>query len=120
MYLVLRWFINALALLGVAYLVPGVEVASFYVALVVALILGFVNTVIRPILFILTLPITLLTIGLFSFVLNAFLFWFVASFIDGFNVNSPLAAFLGPIVLSIFSWLGSRFLKGITKKDKED
>jgi len=85
-YLIFRWVINAIALLLVAYLVPGFVVASFYNALIAALVLGLVNALIRPLLFILTLPITILTLGLFTFVINALMIWFVSTVVDGFDV----------------------------------
>ena len=83
--LLARWIVNAAALLLVAYLYPGVQVTSFFAALVAALALGLVNAVIRPVLVILTLPVTLLTLGLFLFVINALLFWLVAEVIRGFR-----------------------------------
>src|SRR5438067_3683928 len=79
--LLIVWLINALALLALPYLVPSVQVDSIYTALVAALLLGFVNTLIRPLLVLLTLPATVLTLGLFIFVINGLLFWFVASFV---------------------------------------
>ena len=91
MKLLLVWLINAVALMAVAYLLPGIEVSSFIVALVAALVLGLVNAVIRPLLILLTLPATLLTLGLFIFVINGLLFWFVGSFITGFVVYVALA-----------------------------
>jgi len=103
--LLLVWLINTVALLGVAYLVPGVSVASFAAALVAALVLGLVNAVIRPILILLTLPATILTLGLFIFVINGLLFWFVGSFIQGFVVAGFWWGVLGAIVYSIISWL---------------
>src|SRR5205085_10007936 len=84
--LLLAWLIHTVALIAVAYLVPGVTVASFATALVAALVLGLVNTVIRPILILLTLPATILTLGLFIFVINGLLFWLVGSFIQAFVV----------------------------------
>ncbi|HZE61010.1 MAG TPA: phage holin family protein [Burkholderiales bacterium] len=105
MKLLLVWLINTVALLGVAYLVPGVSVASFAAALVAALVLGLVNAVIRPILILLTLPATILTLGLFIFVINGLLFWFVGSFIQGFVVAGFWWGVLGAIVYSIISWL---------------
>ncbi|MBV9191012.1 MAG: phage holin family protein [Betaproteobacteria bacterium] len=98
------WLINTIALLAVAYIVPGVNVASFASALVAALVLGLVNAVIRPILILLTLPATILTLGLFIFVINGLLFWFVGSFIQGFVVAGFWWGVLGAIVYSIFSW----------------
>src|SRR5439155_21233784 len=85
--LLVVWLINALALLALPYLVPSVQVDSFYTALVAALLLGLVNTLIRPLIVLLTLPVTVLTLGLFMFVINGLLFWFVASFVEGFSVG---------------------------------
>ena len=103
----LVWLINALALLALPYVVPSVQVRGFGTALVAALVLGFVNTLIRPILVVLTLPITVLTLGLFVFVINGLLFWFVASFVAGFEVSGFWSAVLGAIVYALISWLAS-------------
>jgi putative membrane protein len=107
--LLARWIINAAALLLVAYLYPGVSVESFATALVAALVLGLVNAFVRPILVILTLPVTLLTLGLFLFVINALLFWLVAELVPGFRVSGFGAALLGSILYSVItlitSWL---------------
>ena len=108
--LLLAWVINALALMAVAYLMPGVSVANFTTALVAALILGLVNAVIRPVLFLLTLPVTILTLGLFIFVLNGLLFWFVGSYIQGFVVAGFWSGVFGAIVFSLISWLLSALL----------
>jgi putative membrane protein len=109
MLLILRWILNALALMAVAYLYPGVEVAGFFPALIAALVLGLVNAIIRPILIILTLPINILTLGLFTFVINALLFWFVAEIIKGFTVSGFMAALIGSLLYSLItlvtSWL---------------
>ena len=104
MQLLLRWILNALALLLVTRVVPGVTVDGFYAALVVALVLGIVNALLRPILVFLTLPINLLTLGLFTFVINALLFWFVSTFVKGFNVSGFAAAFWGALLLWAVSW----------------
>ena len=104
MKLLLAWLINAVALIAVAYLVPGISVSSFVTALVAALVLGLVNAVVRPVLVILTLPVTLLTLGLFILVINGLLFWFVGSFISGFVVDGFWPAVLGAILYSIVSW----------------
>src|SRR6267143_851754 len=85
--LIARWIINAAALLLVAYVSPAVHVESFFAALAAALVLGLINAVIRPLLILLTLPVTLLTLGLFIFVINGLLFWLVGSFITGFVVS---------------------------------
>ena len=107
--LLARWIVNAAALLLVAYLYPGVQVQDFVAALFAALVLGLVNAVIRPLLVILTLPVTLLTLGLFLFVINAFLFWLVAELVKGFTVTSFGAALIGSILYSLItlvtSWL---------------
>ena len=110
MKLLLVWLINALALMAVAYLVPGIAVSSFVTALVAALVLGLVNTIIRPILILLTLPATLLTLGLFIFVLNGLLFWLVGSFLEGFVVAGFWPGMFGAIAYSIVSWALSALL----------
>jgi putative membrane protein len=107
--LIARWIVNAAALLLVAYLYPGVTVASFFAAAMAALVLGLVNAVIRPILVLLTLPVTILTLGLFLFVLNALLFWLVAETVEGFKVTGFWAALIGSVMYSLItlvtSWL---------------
>jgi len=109
-YLLARWAVNAAALLLVAYLYPGVTVESLFAALVAALVLGLVNAVIRPILILLTLPATLLTLGLFIFVINALLFWFVAEIVQGFRVTGFGAALLGSILYSVITLISSWLL----------
>ena len=108
--LLLVWVINAVALLTVAYVMPGIAVASFATALVAALVLGLVNAVIRPVLVLLTLPVTILTLGLFIFVINGLLFWFVGSFIQGFVVAGFWPGVFGAIVFSLISWCLSALL----------
>ena len=103
--LLVVWLINAVALIAVAYLMPSISVASFGSALVAALILGLVNTVVRPLLVLLTLPVTILTLGLFIFVLNGLLFWMVGNWLEGFHVGGFWAGVLGAIVFSLVSWL---------------
>ena len=102
--LLIVWLINALALMAVAYLMPSIEVSSFGAALVAALVLGLVNAIVRPVLVLLTLPVTILTLGLFIFVLNGLLFWMVGSWLQGFWVGGFWAGVLGAIVFSIISW----------------
>ena len=110
--LLVVWLINALALLALPYAVPTVQVDSFVTALVAALVLGLVNTLIRPVLVLLTLPITLVTLGLFIFVINGLLFWFVASFLEGFRVAGFWSAVLGAIVYALISWAASALVFG--------
>jgi putative membrane protein len=102
--LLLAWLINALSLLTVAYVMPGIEVASFWTAMVAAVVLGLVNAFLRPILILLTLPATVLTLGLFIFVINGLLFWLVGSHLQGFVVAGFWPAFFGAIVYSVVSW----------------
>ncbi len=110
MRLLLVWLINAAALLAVPYVIPSISVDSFAAALVAALVLGLVNTLLRPLLVLLTLPVTLLTLGLFILIINGLLFWLVGSFIVGFHVNGLWAGVGGAIVYSIISWLLSAVL----------
>lgn len=105
MYLLLRWFLNALTLLGITYYVPGIQVNNFYSALIAALVLGLVNAILRPILIFLTLPINVVTLGFFTLVINAFLFWFVGTIVKGFAVADFRAAFIGALIMSVISWL---------------
>jgi putative membrane protein len=105
MRLVLVWLINTVSLIAVAYLMPSISVSSLASALVAALVLGLVNTIIRPILVLLTLPVTIVTLGLFIFVINGLLFWFVGSFIEGFVVAGFWPGVFGAIVYSVISWL---------------
>lgn len=102
--LLLIWLLNALALLAVANFVPGIQVSGFSAALIAAFFLGLVNTLIRPLLLLLTLPVTLLTLGLFIFVINGMLFWFVGSVLRDFVVDSFWYGVLGAVLYSIFSW----------------
>ncbi len=111
MKLIARWFINALVLMFIAYFVPGVVVVGFYSALIAALILGLVNALIRPIFILLTLPVNILTLGLFTLVINALLFWFASSIVKGFTVMGFWPAFWGALLLSLASWLMSELLK---------
>ncbi|MBC2768860.1 MULTISPECIES: phage holin family protein [Pusillimonas] len=110
MEILLIWILNAVALLVVAYVLPGITVASFGSALVAALVLGLLNTLVKPLLVLLTLPITIVTLGLFLLVLNALVFWFAGSILKGFQVNGFWWALLGAFVYSIVSGLLSRLI----------
>lgn len=105
MYLIIRWILNALALLGISYyIVPGIRVSGFYAALVSILILALVNALIRPLIILLTLPLNILTLGLFTLVINAVLFWFVGTVVKGFEVMDFWSAFWGALLLTLASW----------------
>ena len=110
MRLLLTWIINAVALFALPYLFYGIHVPSFGTAMVAALVLGLVNALIRPILVLLTLPVTLLTLGLFIFIINGLLFWLVGSLDLGFKVDGFWTAVFGAIVYSVISWLLSALL----------
>jgi putative membrane protein len=112
MRLLLTWLVNAVALFALPYLFTGIKVPSFTAALVAALILGLLNTLIRPILVVLTLPVTILTLGLFIFIINGLLFWLVGSLDLGFRVDGFWTAVLGAIVYSVISWVLSALIPG--------
>jgi putative membrane protein len=103
MKLIVRWMLLAAALLLVAYLYPGVTVSSFGSAMIAALVLGLLNTLLRPLLILLTLPVTLLTLGLFLFVINAAMFYLAARVLDGFAVSGFVAALIGSLIYSVCS-----------------
>ena len=101
MKLLSKWLLSAAALLLVAYLYPGVEVLSFSSALVAAFIIGLLNMVVRPVLVLLTLPVTIVTLGLFLFVINALTFWAAAGLLEGFHVRDFTAALIGSLLYSV-------------------
>jgi putative membrane protein len=110
MRLILTWLINAAALMALPYLMHSVTVTNVGAALIAALVLALVNTLIRPVLVLLTLPVTFLSLGLFVLVINALLFWLVATLVDGFHVAGFWSAFLAAILYSIISWALSTLL----------
>lgn len=105
LYVILRWVLNALVLMLLTHFFKGIEISTFYTALIVALALGIVNALIRPIFILLTLPINILTLGLFTLVINALMFWFVSTFIKGFTVTNFWSAFFGALLFSLFAIL---------------
>ena len=116
MKLLLKWLLSAAALLLVAYIYSGVQVESFTSALIAALVIGLFNAVLRPVLVVLTLPVTIVTVGLFLFVINALMFWAAAGVLGGFHVNGFGAALLGSLIYSVLglvieSALGGLFFK---------
>jgi len=115
MKLLAVWILNALALLAVAYFVPGIHVAGFGIALIAAVVIGLVNMLIKPILVILTLPVTILTLGLFILVINGLLFWGVGYFLEGFEVRTVMAGIIGALAYSVISWLLTTLLVGKNK-----
>ena len=112
MRLLLIWLINTVALFTLPWLMDTVKIDSFSTALVAALVLALVNTLIRPILLLLTLPVTVFTLGLFIFVINGFMFWVVSDLVTGFQVAGFGSAILGAFLYSVISWaLSAIFIK---------
>ncbi len=116
MKLVLRWLLSASALLLVAHVYSGVVVTSFISALIAAAVIGFLNLVVRPVLVILTLPVTVLTLGLFMFVINALLFWAAAGMLEGFDVRSFGSALVGSLAYSLIGLVIESALGGLFSK----
>lgn len=110
MILLLIWILNAVALLVVAYVLPGIHVASFGSAMIAAVVLGLLNTLVKPVLTLLTLPITIVTLGLFLLVINALVFWMAGSILNGFQVDGFWWAVIGAIIYSVVSGFLSRLL----------
>jgi putative membrane protein len=112
MPLLARWLVNALLFLVVAAVMPdSIHIAGLGTAMIIALLWGLLLVTVRPILIVLTLPVTLLTLGLFTFFINAFLFWFLAQVVKGFEVDSFGAAFLGALILSVLQMVAGRLLR---------
>jgi len=103
MYLIIRWILFALIIMFIAWLLPGITVSGMWSALLAVVIIGFVNIFIRPILTFVTLPINILTLGLFTFVVNALLFMLAGYITPGVEVDGFLSALLGSLLLAVFS-----------------
>jgi putative membrane protein len=112
MRLLLVWILNAVALLAVTYLLPSIHISGFGAALLAALVLGFINTLVRPVLALLTLPITMLSLGIFYLVLNGLLFWLASALIPGFQVNGFVSALVGAILYGVIAWALSALIPG--------
>jgi putative membrane protein len=116
MKLLLKWLLSAMALLAVAHFYPGVQVQSFTAALIAAFVIGLLNTIVRPVLVVLTLPVTIISLGLFLFVINALMFWAASSLLDGFQVRNFVAALVGSLLYSVAGMLIETALERIFKK----
>jgi len=116
MKLIIKWLLSAAALLAVGYLYSGVVISSFGAAMVAALVIGLLNTIVRPVLVVLTLPVTVVTLGLFLFVINALMFWGAAGVLDGFAVRGFGAALLGSLIYSVLSMVVDSALEGLFPK----
>ncbi|MFH2104790.1 MAG: phage holin family protein [Parcubacteria group bacterium] len=115
--LAIRILIVALAVIGVSYVVSGIAVSNFLAAVLFALVLGLVNALVRPIVKLLTLPLKWLTFGLFTFVINALMFWLASRFVFGVRVDSLIAAFWGALLVGLVSWLVNQVFKKKKKKN---
>ena len=114
--LVVKWLLSGTALLFVAYIYDGVEVNTFWAALGAAFLIGLLNIVVRPVLVVLTLPVTVVTLGLFLFVINALMFWAAAALIDGFGVRGFGAALLGSLIYSVLGLVIDSALESLFAK----
>lgn len=110
MVIIIRWLVITVAILVASMIIPGIRVDSVSSALIAAGVLGLINVFIKPVLIILTLPLNILTLGFFSFIINAFLLKLAAWFVSGFEVTGFLAALLGALVISLVHWLANRFI----------
>lgn len=116
MAILISWILNAVALLATAYLVPGFNISGTTSALIAAVVLGFINAFVRPILLFLTAPLNIVTLGLFTFVVNAAVLWMVGLVVPGFGVDSIWSAIFAAVVLAFISTLLTHLLKDLTKK----
>jgi putative membrane protein len=105
-----RWFVNALALVVVVYTIRGIEVESLFATIVAALVLGIINTFFRPLIIVLTVPFSIATFGGFILVINGFLLWMVSKIVKGFTIHTFWAAFWGALVFSLVSYLLNRWI----------
>jgi len=108
--IITRWLIITVAILLASFFVPGIKVDTLSTAIIAACVLGLINVFIRPIVVLLTLPLSILTLGLFYFFINAFLLKLVAYFVSGFEVRSFFAAFFGSLIISVVTWLANSFI----------
>jgi putative membrane protein len=116
MKLLAKWLLSAMALLAVAHFYSGVVVTSFVAALIAAFVIGLLNTIVRPILVVLTLPVTLITLGLFLFVINALMFYMASGLLDGFQVKGFAAALIGSVLYSVAGMVIEAALERVFKK----
>ncbi len=116
MRIIIKWLLSAVALLAVAYLYSGVQVNSFGSALIAAAVIGLLNMIVRPVLVVLTLPVTIVTLGLFLFVINALLFWAASGLLAGFHVNGFVAALIGSLIYSLLGLVIESAVGGLLSK----
>ena len=114
--LIVKWLLSAAALLFVAYVYSGVQVSSFGAAMIAAFVIGLLNTVVRPILVVLTFPVTIVTLGLFLFVINALMFWAASGLLGGFHVRDFMAALIGSLIYSLLGVVVESALESLFSK----
>lgn len=119
MALLIALLLNALALIITSKIVPGIEIESFTTAILAAIVMGLINTFIKPILSLLTAPINLLTLGLFTFVINAVMFYLASLIVDGFGIRDGTSAILGAIVLSVTATILSTLVREVSRARKK-
>ncbi len=118
-HLVAKWLVAALSFIIIAELLVGISIASTYIALIVAVLWGILSIFIKPLLIFITLPINILTFGLFTFVINALLLLFLASFVEGFVVEGFWWGVWGAIGISILNWIGNEFVRALDSQKKD-
>ena len=111
MKILLHWLILTLGIMATAYVVPGISVSTFLTAVIAGACLGFINLVIKPVISLLTLPINLLTLGIFSIILNGLLFWALTIVVAGFTIATFKAALIGSVIVAVINWLGVKIFK---------
>ena len=111
MYMILRWLMNAMGLLAIGYFIPHIEVGGFYSAVILVVVMGLINAVLGLIVKAITLPINIISLGLSNLVINAFLFYFVSTFIQGFEITAWWAAFLGAVIYTMITTFSSWMYK---------
>ncbi len=111
MKILIHWLILSLAVLAVPYFVTGIHIGGIGVAIIVGAVLGFINLVIKPVISLLTLPLNVITLGLFSLIVNAILFYFVGRVVEGFSIDSFTAAFWGALIVSVINWFANKVMK---------
>ena len=116
--IITRWLIITMGIIAASMLVPGIKVDSLLTAILAAALLGVINVFIKPVLIVLTLPLSILTLGIFTFFINALMLELVAYFVKGFEVQSFLAAFLGSLIISVVTWFANYFIIIRTEKPK--
>jgi len=116
MRLLIKWLLSALALLAVTYIYQGVQISGFTSALIAAAVIGLLNMIVRPVLVVLTLPVTIVTLGLFLFVINALIFWAASGLLGGFVVNGFVAALIGSLIYSLLGVIIEAALGGLRKR----